>query len=57
LHEVASVNPTTFLLEGGRSLISGSPEHVSLGFLVAIGLACVLSIWSVRGLRSAERAG
>ena len=57
LHAVASVNPTTFLLEGGRSLISGSPEHVSVGFLVAIGLATLLSVWSWRGLKSAERAG
>jgi len=57
LHAVASVNPTTFLLEGGRSLISGSTEHVSAGFLVAIALACVLSVWSWRGLKSAERAG
>jgi ABC-2 type transport system permease protein len=57
LHDVASVNPTTFLLEGGRSLISGSTEHVSVGFLVAIGLASLLSVWSWRGLRSAERAG
>ena len=57
LHTVASVNPTTFLLEGGRSLISGSPEHVSAGFLVAIGLATLLSVWSWRGLKSAERAG
>ena len=45
------------LLEGGRSLISGSPEHVSVGFLVAIGLATLLSVWSWRGLKSAERAG
>jgi ABC-2 type transport system permease protein len=57
LHSVASVNPTTFLLEGGRSLISGSTEHVSIGFVVAIALACLLSVWSLRGLRSAERAG
>jgi ABC-2 type transport system permease protein len=57
LHGVASVNPTTFLLEGGRSLISGSPQHVSAGFLVAIGLATLLSVWSWRGLKSAERAG
>ena len=57
LHGVASVNPTTFLLEGGRSLISGSSEHVSAGFLVAIGLAIALSVWSWRGLKSAERAG
>jgi len=57
LHAVASVNPTTFLLEGGRSLIVGSTEHVSVGFLIAIALACALSVWSWRGLRSAERAG
>jgi ABC-2 type transport system permease protein len=57
LHGVASVNPTTFLLEGGRSLISGSADHVSAGFLVAIGLAVALSVWSWRGLKSAERAG
>jgi ABC-2 type transport system permease protein len=57
LHGVASVNPTTFLLEGGRSLISGSPEHVSAGFLVAVAMAVLLSVWSWRGLRSAERAG
>jgi len=57
LHSVASVNPTTALLEAGRSLISGSPEHISLAFLVAIGLAGALSVWSLRGLRSAERAG
>jgi hypothetical protein len=38
-------------------LISGSHEHVSVGFLVAIGLATLLSVWSWRGLKSAERAG
>jgi ABC-2 type transport system permease protein len=57
LHAVASVNPATALLEAGRSLISGSPEHVALAYLVAFALAGALALWALRGLRSAERAG
>jgi ABC-2 type transport system permease protein len=57
LHAVASVNPATALLEAGRSLISGSPEHVALAYLAAFGLAGALAVWALRGLRSAERAG
>jgi len=57
LHSVASVNPATALLEAGRNLISGSSDHVALAFAVAIALAGALSVWSWRGLRSAERAG
>jgi ABC transporter DrrB family efflux protein len=56
LHTVATVNPATALLEAGRSLISGSTEHVSLAFAVAVALAVALSVWAWRGLRSAERA-
>jgi ABC-2 type transport system permease protein len=57
LHAVASVNPATALLEAGRSLISGSPEHVALAYLAAFGIAGALGLWALRGLRSAERAG
>jgi ABC-2 type transport system permease protein len=57
LHAVASVNPSTALLEAGRSLISGSPEHVALAYAVALGLAAVFVLWARGGLRSAERAG
>jgi ABC-2 type transport system permease protein len=57
LHAVASVNPSTALLEAGRSLISGSPEHVALAYAVALGLAFGFVFWALRGLRSAERAG
>jgi ABC-2 type transport system permease protein len=56
LHSVASVNPTTAFLEAGRGLISGSTDHVSVAFPLAIGLAVALSVWAWRGLRSAERA-
>jgi ABC-2 type transport system permease protein len=57
LHAVASVNPATALLEAGRSLISGSPEHVAHAYLAAFGIAGALGLWALRGLRSAERAG
>jgi ABC-2 type transport system permease protein len=56
LHAVASVNPTTALLEAGRSLIAGDPAHVALAFGAAFGLAAGFMLWSLRGLRSAERA-
>ncbi len=57
LHAVASVNPSTALLEAGRSLIAGSPEHVALAYAVALGLAGAFVLWARGGLRSAERAG
>jgi ABC-2 type transport system permease protein len=57
LEAVASVNPVTHLLEAGRSLIAGSPSDVALAFAIAAGLAFLLSLWALRGLRAAERAG
>src|SRR5205807_2919907 len=54
LHAVAQVNPATALLQAGRSLIAGSPEHVALAFLVAAALAGAFALWAVRGLRRAE---
>jgi ABC-2 type transport system permease protein len=56
LHAVARVNPTTALLEAGRSLIAGDPAHVALAFGAALGLAVAFTFWALRGLRSAERA-
>jgi ABC-2 type transport system permease protein len=54
---VASVNPVTALLEAGRSLLAGEPEHVALAFAVAFGLGVLFAVWAVRGLRRAEAAG
>ena len=54
---VASVNPLTALVEGARSLISGSPEGVGLAFAAAAGLIALFAVWAVRGLRRAEAAG
>lgn len=54
---VASVNPLTALVEGARSLISGSPEGVGLAFTAAGGLIALFALWAVRGLHRAEAAG
>ena len=56
LHAVASVNPTTALLEAGRSLISGEPADLALAFGAALGLGAGFLLWALRGLKSAERA-
>jgi ABC-2 type transport system permease protein len=57
LHAIARFNPITYGLEAGRSLLAGDPEHVALGFGLALVLAIVFSVWAFRGLRAAEAAG
>ena len=54
---VASVNPATFVLEAGRSLLAGDPVEVGIAFAIAVGSVLLLSVWALRGLRSAEAAG
>jgi ABC-2 type transport system permease protein len=54
---VARFNPVTYLLEAGRSLISGVPTEVALAFGLGFCLIAAFSVWAVRGLRSAETAG
>ncbi len=57
IEAVASVNPATALLDAGRSLIAGEPSGVPLAFAAGAGLVALFSIWALRGLRAAERAG
>ena len=57
MHSVAVLNPITYVLEAGRSLISGEPEEVALAFVLAAALAAALMVWAFRGLRRAEAAG
>ena len=56
-HVVATVNPVTYLLEAGRSRVSGAPEYVAAAFGAAFCLLLVLSVWAVLGMRRAEAAG
>jgi ABC-2 type transport system permease protein len=57
IHAVAVANPITRVLEAGRGFLAGSPTEVGVAFAVVIGLAVGLSVWALRGLRSAEAAG
>jgi len=57
MHAVARLNPITYVLEAGRSLISGQPEEVALAFGLAAALAGALVLWAFLGLRRAEAAG
>lgn len=57
IKHVASVNPVTKIVEASRSLIAGQPEEVLLAFGLSGAIAAVLLVWSMTGLRRAERAG
>jgi ABC-2 type transport system permease protein len=53
----ARINPFTVFIEQGRNFITGADAKGFLLLCVVVAAAAVLSVWSVRGLRSAERAG
>jgi ABC-type multidrug transport system permease subunit len=57
IHDVASINPVTAVLEAGRGLLAGSPVKVALAFAALAAGATVMAIFARRGLASAERAG
>jgi ABC-2 type transport system permease protein len=57
IHDVASVNPLTALLEAGRGFISGERTLTLAAFAIAVGLILGFATWAVRGLRNAEAAG
>jgi ABC-2 type transport system permease protein len=57
LHSIARLNPVTYALEAGRGLLAGDPANVALGLALPLALAVVLTLWALRGLRSAEAAG
>lgn len=57
IRTVAAFNPVTLVLEAGRSLISGQPADVTLAFGIMTVLALAFLLWSVTGLRRAEKSG
>lgn len=57
MHTVARLNPITYVLEAGRSLLAGDPTDVALAFVLAVALVAVFATWALRGLRAAEAAG
>ena len=57
IHTVATFNPVTYLLEAGRSLVSGAPEYIAVAFGAAFCLLAVFAVWAALGMRRAEAAG
>ena len=57
IQTVASVNPVTHIVEAGRDLLAGEAGTALTAYGIVLGLIMVLSVWSILGLRSAERAG
>jgi ABC-2 type transport system permease protein len=57
IHNVARVNPLTFLLEAGRGFIDGRPTQVAMSFGIGAALLAVFAVWARTGLARAERAG
>jgi ABC-2 type transport system permease protein len=57
VQSVAEVNPLTAVVEAGRELISGGGASFGPACAAIAGLAALLVVWGVRGVRRAEAAG
>ncbi len=57
IHDVASLNPATAVLEAGRGLLAGSPVKVAIAFVGLAASAIVMAAFARRGLAAAEKAG
>ncbi len=56
IHSVASLNPATAFLDAGRGLISGVHDHTALAYACALALIVLFAVWTLTGLRAAERS-
>ncbi|MDQ3676416.1 MAG: ABC transporter permease [Actinomycetota bacterium] len=57
VHDVATYNPFTALLESARGFVAGEPEKIAISSGCLVALFAVSALWARGGLRSAERAG
>lgn len=57
IERVARFNPITYIMEAERGLLAGYRDHLGLAVVCLAGLVAVATVWSLSGLRSAERAG
>ncbi len=57
VHDVATYNPVTALLEASRGFIAGEPTKVGISAACLAGLIALSAYWARGGLRSAEAAG
>jgi ABC-2 type transport system permease protein len=57
VHDVATLNPVTALLEAARGFLAGEPTKVATTAACLAGMFALSIIWARGGVRSAERAG
>jgi len=57
VHDVATVNPITAMLEAARGFISGEPTKVAITAACLAGMFALGVAWARGGLRAAARAG
>ena len=57
VHDIATVNPFTALLESARGFISGEPTKIAISAACLAAMFTLAVGWARGGLRSAERAG
>jgi ABC-2 type transport system permease protein len=55
VNTAASYNPVTAFVEAGRGFISGQPDVVGLAYLCGAGLVALALVWTLTGLKRAER--
>lgn len=53
----ARINPISRVITASRDLVAGDTDTAGIAFLVVVGLIVALTVWAIRSLRSAERAG
>ena len=54
---VSDYDPITHVMETGRELLAGQEADFLAALAIALGLAALLAVFAVRGLRKAEAAG
>jgi ABC-type multidrug transport system permease subunit len=55
IHNVARLNPLTYILTSGRGFISGDPTDAAIAFTIAFAMLGVVGFWGLRGLKRAEQ--
>lgn len=53
---VSGYDPLTHIMETGRELLAGQPADYLAALAIALGLAALLLVFAIRGLRKAEAA-
>lgn len=57
IETVARLNPFTTILDAARGFLAGEPTSVLPAYAIGIALVLVFALWTLFGLRSAEKAG